>query len=165
MKKRTDTQNKKLHLLLNKAGLAAEKPDLVAFYTNGRTSSSRDMYFHEAQKLIVYLESITSNSASTPTDRADTMRKKVIAICYELGWIEPTDSPEERKINMAVIDGFLKKRGYIKKPLNEFTVRELPRLISQFEQILEHSKQTAGSKAVNSLLAELNIPVEPLKRK
>ena len=166
MKKRNEVQNRKLHLLLNKAGLMEEKPELVSFYTNGRTSSSRELSFQEAEKLIRYLESITQGkTAPTPADKADKMRKKVISVCYELGWIEPSDEPEERRINMAVIDSFLKQRGYLKKPLNDFTEKELPRLVTQFKQILEHSKLTAGGKATRNILAELNIPVQPAKKK
>lgn len=165
MKKRTETQNKKLHLLLSKAGLNEEKPELVSFYTDGRTTSSRDLYFQEAEKLIKYLEGITQGSQPTAAEKADKMRKRVIAICYELGWIEPTEDQEERKMNMAFIDSFLKRRGYLKKPLNQFTAKELPKLVTQFKQILEHNKTAAGGKAVAAMLTELNIPVEPTKRK
>ncbi|MGV3588116.1 MAG: phage protein GemA/Gp16 family protein [Adhaeribacter sp.] len=165
MKKRDENQNKRLHLLLGKAGLMDEKPELVSFYTNGRTTSSRELTYQEADKLIKYLESITQSKQKATAESADKMRKNIIAICYELGWIEPSDNPEERKINMAAIDSFIKQRGYLKKPLNDFTPKELPKLVSQFKQILEHSKQTAGSKATKNLLAELKIPVQPTKRK
>jgi hypothetical protein len=165
MKMRDENQNKRLHLLLGKASLLAEKPELVSFFTDGRTTSSRELTYEEAENFINYLEGMSQLQKTSGKESTEKMRRNIIAICYELGWIENSDNPEERKMNMAVIDSFIKQRGYIKKPLNDFTLKELPKLVSQFKQILQHSKQTAGSKATKNLLAELNIPVQPAKRK
>lgn len=171
--KRTLAQNNKIYMLIaavNKAGYLVEKAEIVSFITDGRTSSSKELTYQEALKLIHHLEEKLGQDAkkfkpASDSKRADNMRKNIIAICYELGWITNSEDLEEKKMNMAVIDSFLKSRGYLKKPLMEFTIKELPKLVTQFNQILEHSKKTAGNKATKNLLQELNIPVQPNNKK
>ena len=92
-------------------------------------------------------------------DPCDKMRKKIISICYQLGWIY-NGNDDDKKMNMAKIDAFLKSRGYIKKPLNQYTKSELPKLVSQFQQIARNNDRTKAGKVLNSILDDLGIKIK-----
>jgi len=146
--------------LLNDLGLMEDKKHLVSMTTRGRTDSSKELSVAEAKTLILHLEGVTKKD-----DGADKMRKKIFAICYNIGWIYG-NSPEDRKINQAAIDKIVQKIGYLKKPLNEFTLAQLPKLVSQFEQIEKYYKNynsaQAGKEAdqaVSDLIKELNLSI------
>lgn len=106
----TPSQNRRLHQLLNDLGLMEDKKELVRSFTNGRAESSKELSVDEAKRLIFHLEGIHKTD-----DPADRRRKKVLAICYNMGWIFG-NSPEDQKMNTAKINAFLKRYGYLKKP-------------------------------------------------
>jgi len=156
----TPAQNRRLHQLLNQTEMMDEKRSILDHFTHGQTESAKELSFAEAHAIIQYLEGFTRKE-----DGADKMRKKIFAICYTIGWIYG-NSPEDRKINQAAIDRIIQKIGYLKKPLNEFTPAQLPKLVSQFEQIEKYYKNyntaQAGKEAdqaVSDLIKELNLSI------
>lgn len=168
MKFRDETQNRRLFALLNQTGLLEQRSELVTFYTSGRTASSRELYSHECRQLIEYLSQLPGVkiqvAAKDDKEKADRMRKKVMAICFSIGWFEG-NTHEDWKINLAKLDSFLLRSGCLKKPLMQYTEKELPRLVSQFEQIQKHQEQTEAGKAVKGLLNGLNIDIQSNRRR
>lgn len=68
-------------------------------------------------------------------------RRKILAICYELGWTV------DGRLDFERIDNFCEKRGPFKKKLNEHSGSELPKLVSQFEKLkLYDSEKSEKSK-------------------
>lgn len=129
---RNADQNRQLHAIIGKLGLSKEvKEDLVYEYTGGRSSSSKDMDMQECQALINYLN-VLARGADQHTDRANRMRRKIIAICHEMGWKLETGA-----INMKKVNDFCIQHSTLKKDLNSHTVQELPKLVTQFEQLLK----------------------------
>jgi hypothetical protein len=120
--------NARFHLLLSKTGKAPHKAALVFSFTNGRSESSRDMTEQEAKELVYYLENIT-----TADDPANRMRKKIISMAREMGWELRTTTG--KVADMQRIRNWVLKYGSLKKPLNDYTINELPRLVTQFEQV------------------------------
>ena len=136
--KRTIEQNKQLHSLISRFKIDKErKQELILEVTDGRASSSADLEFTEAKKLIKHLESL---NPSIPKDRgqaamrADKMRKKILSICHEMGgdWELPGGA-----INWKHLNDWLMKYGYLHKALNAYTYEQLPELVTQFEQVLK----------------------------
>jgi len=113
-------QIKNLHGLLNRTGLMAEKETLVLAFSNGREKSSKGLTYQEAGALITHLKSL---------DGSHKMRRKIISMAHELGW----KIPGTKKIDMEAINEWCKKYGFGKKELNEYTEKELPRLVTQFQ--------------------------------
>lgn len=139
--KRTPSQNKQLHALCGKLNISSEqKADLVYSYTNGRETSSAEMFIPEAQALINALNHIgrTSIKEQKPTkprpvkDAENNMRRKILSICHEMKWTD------KGHLDWTRINAWLLKYGYLKKPLNDYTASELPKLITQFEELLKH---------------------------
>jgi len=132
--KRTTKQSNRLHGLLGKLGLMDEKASLVLEYTMDRTSKSSEMNQHECQHLIQFLESNAPKSATYV--KLDKMRKKIIAICYDLKWTKDSGG-----IDMIRINNFCITRGHKKVELNQYKLDELPKLIHQFERVRKSKNQ------------------------
>lgn len=134
-------QIKAIYALLGKHGLREEKESIVGSFTAGRTNSTKAMTKAEAAALIGHLKSLD------PTDtRSDKMRNKILSMAHEMNWCltaSPLASPltlskgegEKRKVDMAHVNNWCVKSGYLHKPLDEYTYNELPRLVSQFEEV------------------------------
>ena len=123
---RTPAQNRHLHLLLGKHGIDSEaKKDMVYSYTEGRTTKSSEMTRVECKSLINNLE------YSTPEEIASNqMRRKIIALFRKQGY-----KLENGKADMLAIGSWCEKYGYKKKPLNSYKYNELPKLVTQAENM------------------------------
>jgi hypothetical protein len=129
----------RLHGLLNKLNKQAYKIDYIVDVSNGRTQSSRDLHDSEYYALIGILSKELKESEAKPKPEEDKMRKKVTSICHELGW----HIPGTTKIDMEVVNKFCESHSYLKKRLNKYSMAELPKLVSQFEQILKSYYKSA----------------------
>lgn len=144
-------QMKRLHTLLHKTGLMDAKRDLIFHYTNGRTTSARELMADECDNLIDHL---------LETDPRQKMIRKVFALAYDLGIIY-SGNEDDKKMNKVALDAWLKRRSYLHKPLNEYQTNELPKLVSQMMTTLKHNAQSDARKeakeSVDDLLNELGI--------
>lgn len=125
-------QIKTIHILLSQwakargfAVEAGEKAAIVLEFSGGRAESTTCLTPVEAEALITALR-----LRAAQRDPADVMRKKIIHYAHEMKWELPNG-----KADIARIDGWCRSYGYLKKPLNEYTARELPRLVSQMEAV------------------------------
>ncbi len=146
----TKPQLQKLHVLLTQLGLIEQKAKIVSITTYGRTESSKELTIQEGRYLIGQL---------ADNDRDIKMRKKLFALAYEAGIIYG-NSAEDKKMNTAKLNKFLKERGTVRKELKDLTHEEMIKTVSQFQQIVKHTHQTTANKATKALLDQLNIPVE-----
>lgn len=128
----TSTQNKIIHAELSKAGLMNRKADMIASFTQVRTTHSSEMNVDEARMLIEWLRNRNlQRHEPTPGDK---MRKRLISMAYELHWANPGDW----KTAIAALDSFLTgPKSMFKKPLNKHSVTELQKVVSQMEIIYE----------------------------
>jgi len=134
-------QNKQLHALLSKLKIDADtKKDLVLQFTNNREESTKELMVDECQNLINYLNAAQHGSTTLKksggkvVDVCDKMRKKILSICHDLQWELPNG-----KIDWKHLNDYLNKYGYLHKPLNDYTEKELPTLVTQFENLLLHA--------------------------
>lgn len=115
-----------IYTLLNKHGLRDEKESIVSGFTAGRTDSVRAMSFDEAAALIGHLKGLDQEEAGS-----DKMKNKILSMAHEMGWrIRGTE-----KIDMDHVNNWCKSLSYAKKPLDEYSYKELPKLVSQFEEV------------------------------
>lgn len=127
---RNAAQNTQLHALIGKLGIGKEtKEDLVYQYTAGRECSSSKMTVAECQALINHLNVL----AKGKSDVTDKQRKKILSICHEMNW-----RTENGKVDFARLKEYLLKYGYLHKELNNYTDKEIPKLVTQFENLLKH---------------------------
>lgn len=131
----TPGQLKAIRTLLSKLGMEEEdKESIVQAFTAGRTNHISNMFFAEAAALVGHLKSMDGESAS-----ADRMRNKILSYAHEMNWhLPPSPSPKERgvpKIDMDHVNNWCCEYGYLHKKLDAYTYKELPALVTQFEQV------------------------------
>jgi hypothetical protein len=136
----TAKQKQQLYGLLAKLGWKDLKESLVSSYTDGRTQSCSEMTPNEIKALLTYLIGEFANkkgkvvlaasqvSENAHKEKADKMRKKIIAMAHKLFWKTP-----QGKADMQRIDNWCINHSSLKKKLMEHTIHELPALVSQFE--------------------------------
>lgn len=147
--KRTPDQSKQLHATLARLGMMDSKKDLAFTYSNGRTDSTSELTEFECDQLLRDLRRNLPlpkkvQKGDSNQDPADKMRKKILSICHEMGW-ENLDG----SIDWKVLNGWLKKYGYLHLPLNAYELDELPQLVTQFENLLKsfYASRKSNNKA------------------
>lgn len=126
---RTSGQNARMHILLGKLKLDTEqRHELASQFSQGRTSSTRELTAIEANNLIHQLE--LQARMGTDEGKLYNMRRKVFSLAHQLGWETP-----DGKVDRARLDGFCEKRGVAHKPLMQHTVRELAALVTQLQNV------------------------------
>lgn len=132
LRKATAKQVAAINAELHRQGLLNRKSEMVDAFTNGRTDHSPEMTIDEARALL-------SNLYQTKGDMNVSTRlmSKLFAMAHEMGWIPEITVVEGLKLikkkNYQRVHDWVEKYGYLKKPLREYTYKELPKLVSIFE--------------------------------
>jgi len=136
-----------MYFLLDQLGIRWMKEDLVMDASSGRTSSVRDLIKLEMDGLIKHLEQKLKDAQEQGLKnqsmvRMDRMRKRILSICYTLGWT--TIDPEKNRhvVDQERLGTWLYKYSYLHKELNDYTYLELPTLVTQFEKLLKSTLST-----------------------
>ena len=106
---------------------ADDKEVMVAGFSGGRECSSKFLTSDEANAMIRHLQQLLGNK----DDKANNMRRKMISYAHQLHW----HLPGTQKPDMPRLNAWCKQYGYLHKPLNEYTYKELPKLVSQFKAV------------------------------
>jgi len=117
---------------LKKAGYTLTKEELISNWTSGRTESIRSLSDFEHDQLIKHMnkklvELGVSNKPSESYQKANKMRRKIISQFHIMKYEDATKAAEN----------WAKKKGYLKKDLNSYTLAELPELVWQAEKACE----------------------------
>ena len=114
---------KRIHQLLNELGLMDEKLSYVSQYSSGRETSIKGLFLSEADQFIRDLERRSMTPAKREElEKVQRMRNKITAMLkHELG------------LTYSQIDEWCISRGHAKKKLFDYTLAELPQLVSQAE--------------------------------
>lgn len=132
---RTTQQNARLFVLLGKLDIDAEqRAELVHQFTNGRTTSSREMMAYECNSLILHLEKQTGEGDQG--GQMYRMRRKVFSIAHEMGWELMNGQVDKDRLNH-----WLLKYGKHKKELLKLSAAELRDTITQLERVAERAER------------------------
>ena len=148
MKTATQPQIAKIHVLLNNLGITKQKVEIVYNLTSGRTESTKDLTIDEARRLIINLAEY---------DPRERQKSLIFSLAYQAGIIYGS-SADDKKMNAAKLNMFLKERGAVKKDLNAMNYSDLVKTHRQFEAIVKSIKKADDNKeasnAVKYLLTE-----------
>ena len=127
------------HALLNKHGLKDEKKNIVQELSGNRTSSTKDLYQEE---ILPWISAMNIKIIPKQEDPRQKMINKIIAIAREMGVIVrkaavATDGKVIEKSDYSNFDKWMRERSYLKKPLKEYAYDELPKLVSQYNNLYE----------------------------
>ncbi|MGN6604543.1 MAG: hypothetical protein ACTHK8_18940 [Ginsengibacter sp.] len=120
-------QNKTLYALLNATGLLEQKANIVLSFTEGKSESSKDLTDAQANDMIAYLR----RQQQAQEEPANKMRRRILSMAHEMHWY----LPGARKLDMEHINDWCKKFGYLHKELNQYSYKELPKLVTQFSAV------------------------------
>jgi hypothetical protein len=115
-----------IHTLISKHGLKDDKQSIVKAFTAERTTSVREMSFEEGAALIGHLKSLDPEEIA-----GDKMRNKVLSMAHEMGW----RLPGTEDIDMKHVNNWMRSYSYLKKDLDDYRYKELPRLVTQVEEV------------------------------
>lgn len=124
MDKPKPEQFRKMMALFQKSGLMGRRHAFAWDFSDGRTESTKDLSHKEVQNIISALEDHFKD-----LDKADVMRKKMIALARQMHW------EVDGKADMKRIDDFCKKNGPYKKSLNSHNIKELGILLGVFKKV------------------------------
>ena len=117
----TPQQLKCLNTLISIRGIDKDtKADMVAGFSSHRCTSSKLLSSEEAKHMIQHLQTLQPHQA-----KAAVMRNKVLYYAHEMNW------RKNGKIDMKRVDDWCKKYSYLKKDLDQYEYKELPKLVSQ----------------------------------
>jgi hypothetical protein len=105
-----------------------EHGDLVSEYTRGATDSLRRLTTTELRGLERRIEQMNANPKLLAAQR---MRRKIIAILAARGAVTAQGKPD-----MARVQAWVLRYGYLHQPLNAYGVADLPKLVTQAEAIV-----------------------------
>lgn len=136
----TPAQLKKIQTMFTHIGFDKEdKLDIISRLTNGRATSTKDITFEEAKRLINYLsgkeEPQKSAKQRENQEAAKQEVKAIYRLAYDIGMCYG-DTPEDKLMNCAKINKFCRERGTVKKNVTEMSLAELKKTHKQFEAIL-----------------------------
>ncbi|WGQ12969.1 hypothetical protein [Sphingobacterium faecium] len=129
----TKKQNAMIGYLVSRLKLDDDtKEEIIYSYTDGRTTSIRELQFEEAKEVI---KALTSGHVQFQSP-ANKMRRKILSMAHEMSWELPSG-----KIDMQRVNNWCINYGYLAKRLDKYTDSELPALVSAFENMyLKHLK-------------------------
>lgn len=119
---------KALHSLFGEMNIKdkEDKDDIIKDFTGGRTTSSRELTESEAVNLLAHLKKLGGTA-----NRSDKMKKKIIRLAHEMNWKKEGSA----KIDMKRINDWCIRSGYLHKKLDDYKYSELPKLVTQFENV------------------------------
>lgn len=110
---------------------ADSKETMVAGFSGGREVSSKYLTYEEAEAMIKHLQSMYGFGETKSTV---TMVGKMLYYCHEMGWTK--SNPQGKKVaDMARLNEWAKKFGYLHKEVSAYAHDDLPKLVSQFEAV------------------------------
>ena len=146
MKTITENQLRAIHTLMGKFNVTdkKDKESIISTFSAKRTTSSKELTFNEAGAIIEHFQSMDLSQR-----RSERMRNKILMFAHEMGWetspsvplrVEREGSPRtdikpKKKVDIERINNWCIKFGYLHKKLDEYTYEELPKLVSQFEEV------------------------------
>jgi hypothetical protein len=123
------------HALLSKHGLMDHKPAIVQDLSNGRATSSKDLYMEEIEPWLQQM----NLSKAPQKDKRQRMVNSIIAMATEIGMVKWETrifrDGFHRKRNYTDMHAWIEKYGYLKKHINDYTYEELPTLVTQFKNM------------------------------
>ncbi|MFT3750948.1 MAG: hypothetical protein QM768_21725 [Agriterribacter sp.] len=131
----TPAQLRAINAILAKTGQMENKAAIISNATNGRTTHTSELLYEEAKQILQGFARIKKQvETPKPTQK---MINKLFAIAHEMGWVKNVTSVGknglEVKKDYTILHNWINKYGYLRKPLNQYSYSELPKLLYQFE--------------------------------
>lgn len=144
-------QLKKVQTMFTKLGFSQEdKQNVIHNLTDGRATSTKDITFSEAKRLINYLNGGNTINGEYQASRLSAV-KCIYRLSYDIG-MSYGDTPEDKLMNCAKINRFCRERGTVKKNIEQMNLEELKKTKKQFEAMLQNNLDSAVKRLVKKAI-------------
>ena len=131
----TPEQIKMIHTLLRdeiKQDKDLKASLIVQFTEDENKTSTKDLTFVQANDLIYFLQTgkVPTNEAWATFDAKVRQHRYILSLCHQLDWVQK-ENP--KYVDLNHLGAWLKKYGYLHKPLKAYKYLQLPKLIRQLE--------------------------------
>ena len=141
-------QLRKVQTMFTKLGFEPEdKQGIISNLTKGRATSSKDITFNEAKRLINHLVGKAEPYKAAYQEECRDVVGQIYHLSYEVG-MSYGDTPEDKLMNCAKINMFCRGRGTVKKNVTEMNLTELKKTKKQFEAMLQNNLDSAVKQLV-----------------
>lgn len=115
--------------------------ELVFSFSDGDTEKSNHLSEKQIDDMIEYLQHYKGGSSNPLAEfnSGQRMRRRILSICYTLGWVVLDKEKGRHVVDMERLQGWMRKYSYLHKGLNEYSYQELPTVVTQFENLLKTS--------------------------
>lgn len=141
--KHTIGRHRRLYKLFHDTSTEKYRHDLVASFSDGRTTNSAELSDLEVDELVRHLEKITPRDHGTTLSGVDykgqQMRRRILSLCYTIGWVVWDTEKKKHQVDFDRLDKWMLKYGYLHKPLNDYFYAELQKLVVQFENLSQET--------------------------
>lgn len=128
---------KAINAILARTGQMENKAVIVSNASNGRTIHSSELTPAEAIGLLKALNAHSPQPIAQRPKPSAKMTAKLFAMAHEMGWITAAtvvgSAGMETKKDYSRLHAWVLKYGYLHKPLSQYSYKEMPKLVSQFE--------------------------------
>lgn len=152
----TPAQLKKIQTMFTHIGFDKEdKIGTISRLTSGRATSTKDITFEEAKRLINHLsgkeepQKVAKQKENQEAAKSEV--KAIYRLSYDIGMCYG-DTPEDKLMNCAKINKFCRERGTVKKNVTEMSLVELKKTHKQFEAMAKNNLDSAVKQLVNKSL-------------
>ena len=132
----TAQQVKALHATFRQLGMDDEnRHNFISHFTQGRTSSTKELTLDEARKL---LDELGKEQREAYQQEAKQVCKQIYALSFQISFLNKgfdNGTPEEFEMNKAKINVFCRNNTRFHKNLTEMTLKELKEVKKQMEAI------------------------------
>ena len=139
--KHTKEKHSRLYGLLNKKQMMEQRHQLFQSYSKKGSDDSRELSEDEIDELIRMLEFYTVGGRQVgyknDFEKGDKMRKRVLSLCYEYGWTRHDVVKNRQAVDYPKLNAWMLKSSYLHKSLNKYKYDELPKLVTQFENVVK----------------------------
>ena len=134
----TNPQKQQIHRLKRQQGWDEETyRNLIYQFSNGRTTSSKELTKKEATSLIRKFIGTDKVKKSEWMERKGVI-EAIYALSFEIPFLNQgyeSNTPEEKEMNKAKINRFVMTHGVVRIPIAKQTYEELKKTLKQFKKI------------------------------
>lgn len=150
----TPSQIKALQTLFSKKGFGKEeRAEFIHNYTNGRTSSTKELTIGEAKMLLKEFGVLSEEEKRKKIEQAKKTVGAIYFISLQIDFLNKgfsNDNEADFEMNKAKINQFCRERSAAKKPIAQMTLEELKATKKQLESIArkqnEHKPERKGNE-------------------
>lgn len=118
------------------------KADLIFQYTqDAEKTSTKDLTYEQAVHLIEFLQNgdqYVPFSYYAQFDNANKQHKYILSLCHQIGWTIYHQKLRKHVADLQKLGAWMKAHGLLHKPLKTYTSDELPKLVAQFEKMVNN---------------------------